>query len=67
MQRLSDIHQAEAKVLDDIKEFFRVVRTLSEDTESLQEGAIRLRYIRSALYENLNQMETRVPQFNLAA
>src|SRR5438093_1082265 len=57
MERLSNIQQAEAKVLADVREFLRAVRGLSENTESLQEGADRLRQIRRAVYENLNQIQ----------
>ena len=57
MERLSKFQQSEAKVLVDMRKFLRVVRDLSEDVNSLSEGIHRLRQIRSALYENLNQIQ----------
>ena len=57
MERLSNIQQAELKVLADVREFLQAIRNLSEDTESLHEGVNRLRRLRSAVYENLNQIQ----------
>ena len=59
METLSDIGRAEAKVLADIREFLNALRSLSDDTDSLDEGIYRLRQIRNTLglYENLNQIQ----------
>jgi len=57
MERLTNIQQAQSKVLADVREFLHTVRQLSESAESLQEGVDRLRKIRSAVYENLNQIQ----------
>jgi ferredoxin-NADP reductase len=57
MERLSNIQQAESKVLADVSEFLQEVQRLSEDTKSLHKGINRLRQIRSTVYENLNQIQ----------
>jgi hypothetical protein len=57
MLKLGDIQEAEKKVLGDIGQLLATVRALSDATESLQDGAARLRQIRTAVYENLNQIQ----------
>jgi hypothetical protein len=57
MERLSNIQQAEIKVLADVREFLQTIRGLSDDIESLRDGVNRLRLVRSAVYENLNQIQ----------
>ena len=57
MERLSNIQEAESKVLTDIRDFLPTLRRLSEDTDSLDRGIDRLRQIRNTLYEDLNQIQ----------
>ncbi len=57
MERISDIKQAEGKVLSDIREFILTVRNLSGDVNTIGEGIGRLRRIRGAVYENMNQIQ----------
>jgi len=57
MDRLNNLDQAESKVLADIRGFLHGLRSLSADTDFLDEGINRLRQIRNALYENLNQIQ----------
>lgn len=57
MEKLIDAGEAETKVLADIKRFLSELRGLSDDVTSLEDGTERLRKIRSAVYENLNQIQ----------
>ena len=57
MIELGTIQGAEAKVLANVKLLLDTVRRLSTATESLNEGSTRLRQIRAAVYENLNQIQ----------
>ena len=57
MERLSNFQEAESKVLADVRAFLHTVRGLSDNAESLLDGADRLRRIRGAVYENLNQIQ----------
>jgi hypothetical protein len=57
MERLNDLEEAEAKVLADIRGFLSDLRGLTGETQSLDEGTERLRRIRGAVYENLNQIQ----------
>lgn len=57
VQKLGDIKEAESKVLSDMGQLFDSVRALANTADTLQEGATRLRQIRAAVYENLNQIQ----------
>ena len=57
MEALTDPEQAEANVLADIRGFLSDLRGLTADSRSLENGTERLRKIRSAVYENLNQIQ----------
>jgi len=52
-----DIQSAEQKVLIDIAQLLGTVRDLSSAATSLEDGASRVRHIRSTVYENLNQIQ----------
>lgn len=57
MEKLNDSNEAEAKVLADIRGFLADLRGLTGEARSLEEGTDRLRKIRGAVYENLNQIQ----------
>lgn len=58
MERIGDIEKAKAKVLADMNTFLSSVRKLcAENASDLNDGLSRLRYIRSSVYENLNQIQ----------
>lgn len=58
MQRISSLAEAEAKVLADMKEFFQMVRSRTpQEIKSTVQGAKAMRELRSAVYENLNQIQ----------
>ena len=57
METLNDAKEAETKVLADIRQFVSDLRGLSADVTSLEDGAERLRKVRRAVYENLNQIQ----------
>jgi hypothetical protein len=57
MEELRDVRHAEERVLADIRHFLSVIRNLSCDVHSICEGAKRLRQVRNAVYEDLNQIQ----------
>lgn len=58
MERISNIEEAKAKVLEDMNAFIASVRAQSyEDATNLSQGLSLLRNIRSSVYENLNQIQ----------
>jgi hypothetical protein len=57
MEAVGDPAKAEAKVLEDMRETVRKMRELaSRDVDHVAEGFMRLREIRSSIYEDLNQI-----------
>ena len=58
MQIIGGPENAEAKVLSDMRAIISTVRWLSaQDIESINLGIVKLRTIRSAIYEHLNQVQ----------
>lgn len=57
MERISNLTQAQEKVFEDMCELMEVLRDLSADISSLNDGIQRLQAIRAKLYENLNQIQ----------
>ncbi len=57
MEKVTEIAEAESKVLADTRQFLKDIRGLAADVDSLSDGIQRLRRIRGALYENLNQIQ----------
>lgn len=58
MEEIIDIEQAKDKVLSDMNKFIKTIRGfVGEDVSSLSYGLVKLRNIRSSVYENLNQIQ----------
>jgi len=58
MKRIDNLEEAKANVLEDMNAFILSVREQSlENITNLGEGLLRLRNIRSSVYENLNQIQ----------
>lgn len=58
MQGIDDLSKAEGKILQDIRNFVSNIRGLTtQDFIDVREGIERLRVIRSAVYEDLNQIQ----------
>lgn len=57
METLANREKAEAKVLADIGQFLADLRGMAAVVTSLEEGSDRLRQIRGAVYESLNQIQ----------
>lgn len=58
MEEIIDIAQAKDKVLSDMNRFLKAIREfVAEDVSSLSHGLVKLRKIRSSVYENLNQIQ----------
>ncbi|HJZ05432.1 MAG TPA: hypothetical protein VJ327_06255 [Patescibacteria group bacterium] len=57
MEIIRDIKEVEAKILEDIKECIRTIKSLTEDVENIDDGIKSLRDIRSIAYENMNQIQ----------
>jgi len=58
MEEIIDILQAKDKVLSDMNRFIKAIReSVGEDVSSLSHGLVKLRNIRSSVYENLNQIQ----------
>lgn len=58
MEKISDIDLARQKVLNDMNLFFSEVRALVGDNVfEMLEGMDKLRKVRSAVYENINQIQ----------
>ena len=58
MEKIINISQAKEKVLSDMNKFISTIRrSVGEDVSSLSDGLVRLRNVRSSVYENLNQIQ----------
>jgi len=58
MERVENIAEAQNKVLSDMNAFISSIRQhASDDISSLSDGLLKLRNIRSSVYENLNQIQ----------
>jgi hypothetical protein len=58
MDEIINIAQAKDKVLSDMNRFIKAIREfVGEDVSSLSHGLVKLRNIRSSVYENLNQIQ----------
>jgi hypothetical protein len=58
MEKIINIAQAKEKVLSDMNKFISTIRrSVGEDVSSLSDGLVRLRNVRSSVYENLNQIQ----------
>jgi hypothetical protein len=57
MEQLGSSEEAEAKVLADVQRFLLDLGSLTAEATSVHDGTARLRKIRSAVYENLNQIQ----------
>lgn len=57
MKKLSNIEDAENNALAEIQRLLKEIRTLASAVDSLSDGLNRLRQIRNAQYENLNQIQ----------
>lgn len=58
MEKIDDPAKAETKVLGDMQGVVSQIRRLSEqDVKDVQRGIVQLRAIRSAVYEDLNQIQ----------
>jgi hypothetical protein len=58
MEPIANIEEAHAKVLADMNAFLANVRVhAAEDVRDVASGLLKLRNIRSSVYENLNQVQ----------
>jgi hypothetical protein len=58
MEKIINIGQAKEKILSDMNKFINNIRRFTEkDISSLSDGLVKLRNIRSSVYENLNQIQ----------
>ena len=58
MERVENIAEAKNKVLSDMNAFILSIRQhASDDISTLSDGLLKLRNIRSSVYENLNQIQ----------
>ena len=58
MERIDEMRRAEEKVLRDMRNVISKIRGLAaQDLNNVQEGIGKLREIRSAVYEDLNQIQ----------
>src|SRR4030042_4004815 len=58
MEKIINIVQTKDKVLSDMNKFISTIRRyVKDDVLSLSDGLVRLRNVRSSVYENLNQIQ----------